>query len=119
MRNYGLMEGELPWPQEMVTTSNSSQANGNTPIASLDMTVVGDLVDIDEIEYTHVEATIEEMIDDGVKIGTGHGDMTEQSQAKRCCNVEHLSNHMIEPAQGEDATVPWTSASTPPTRLRT
>ena len=30
-RNYGLMEGELPWPQDEVTASNSSQANGDTP----------------------------------------------------------------------------------------
>ena len=34
MANCGLMEGELPWPGEdlsVVTTSNSSQANGDTP----------------------------------------------------------------------------------------
>ena len=48
--------------------------------------------------------TIEEMIDDEVKIYPRHGDVTEHSQAKRCCRVEHWASHMIEPAQGEDAT---------------
>ena len=66
------MEGELPCSQEATTTSNSSQANGDTPISSLDVSVVGDRADIDEFEYKHGEATIEEIIGDDVMIDTGH-----------------------------------------------
>ena len=35
MRNYDLME-RLPWPQDEVAASNSSQADGDTPLSSLD-----------------------------------------------------------------------------------
>ena len=50
MQNYGLMEGELPWSQDEFTASNSSQANGDTALSSLDVSVIGDRVDIDEFE---------------------------------------------------------------------
>ena len=43
-----------------------------TPISSLDVSVVGDRADIDEFEYKHGEATIEEIIGDDVMIDTGH-----------------------------------------------
>ena len=47
MANYDLMEGELPWPGEdfsVVTTNNSSQANGDTPLSSPATSMVGPLL---------------------------------------------------------------------------
>ena len=71
MRNYGLTES-LPWPQDEVADSNSSQTNGDTPFSSLDESVIGDRGDIEEVEYKHGEATVGEMIGDVVVIDTGH-----------------------------------------------
>ena len=39
MRNCGLTES-LPWPQDEIADDNSSQANGDTPLVSLDVSVI-------------------------------------------------------------------------------
>ena len=101
MQNYGLME-RLPWPQDEIADSNSSQVTGYTPLSSLDVSVIGDRVDIDELWYKYGEATFEEMFDDEVTIDTEHGNVTEHTQAKSCCK---LANLMVEPDQGVDVTV--------------
>ena len=104
MQNYGLAE-RLPWPQDEVADSNSSQAIGDMPLSSLDVSVIGYRGDIEEIEYNHEEATVGEMIGDLVTIDTGHSDVNEPTQAKRCYIVEGLANNMVDPALGIDATV--------------
>ena len=84
MQNYGLIE-RLPWPQDEVADSNSSQANGDTRLSSLDVSPTGH---IDEVEYNHGEATTGEMIGDVVTIDTGHSNVIESTQSKSCYKVE-------------------------------
>ena len=57
MRDYGLMD-RLPWPQDEVAASNSSLADGDTPLSSLDASATRDLWDIDEFENKHGEPTV-------------------------------------------------------------
>ena len=59
----------------------------------------------EEVEYNHEEATVGEMIGDLVTIDTGHSDVNEPTQAKRCDIVEGLANNMVDPALGVDVTV--------------
>ena len=61
MRDYGLMK-RLTRPQDEVAASNSSQADGDMPLSSLDASSTGDLGDIDEFEHKHGEATVGEMM---------------------------------------------------------
>ena len=107
MANYSLMEGELPWPGEdlsVVTTSNSSQANGDTPFSSLDISMVGDRVDNDGFECNYGEATLEEVTGDEVKKDIGPGDVTEHSQAESSLRFKPLVSYKIETAPEEDET---------------
>ena len=98
MRNYGLTE-RLPWPQDEVADGNSSQTNRDTPLSSLDVSVIGDRGDIEEFEYNHSETTVGEMVGDVVMIDTGHSNVYELAQAKRCYIVEGLANNMVDPGQ--------------------
>ena len=66
MQNHGLIE-RLPWPQDEVADSNSSQENGDMRLSSLDVSATGD---IDKVEYKHGEATTGEIIGDVVTIDT-------------------------------------------------
>ena len=54
MRNCGLTES-LPWPQDEIADDNSSQANGDTPLVSLDVSVIVDRGDTEEVGYNTVE----------------------------------------------------------------
>ena len=81
MRNYGLAE-RLLLPQDEIADGNLSQANADTPLSSLDVSVIGDRGDTEEVGYNTVEAAVGESIGDVVTIDTGHSDVTKPSQEK-------------------------------------
>ena len=82
-----------------------SQANADTPLSSLDVSVIGDRGDTEEVGYNGEEATAGEMIVDVVTIDTGRSDMNEPAQDKGGYIVERLANNMVDPGLGLALTV--------------
>ena len=109
MRNNGLTE-RLPWSQDEIADNKSSQANGETPLSSLDVSGIGDRGDNEEVGYNTVEETIGEMIGDAFTIDTGDSDMNKLAQVKIGYIVEGLANNMAVPGLGVATT--RTSAAT-------